>query len=158
MTTEKEQRIRERAYAIWEQEGRPHGRDLDHRLRAEAEIAAEKSRNGVALREPGVRSDDRERLTRTAEALFRPREATRRDTEAAKSVRKPRVLPSLSNPAVPQEESRAPISPALDTAVKIARSHFPRIRILVRYGMTPRQVAEVCGVAVDEIEHILRTS
>jgi hypothetical protein len=34
----KEQAIRERAYAIWEDEGRPEGRHLDHWLRAEAEI------------------------------------------------------------------------------------------------------------------------
>ena len=33
-----EQAIRERAYAIWEEEGRPDGKDLDHWLRAEAEI------------------------------------------------------------------------------------------------------------------------
>jgi len=33
-----EQAIRERAYAIWEEEGRPGGRHLDHWLRAEAEI------------------------------------------------------------------------------------------------------------------------
>ena len=31
----------ERAYAIWEQEGRPDGKDREHWLRAEAEIAAE---------------------------------------------------------------------------------------------------------------------
>jgi hypothetical protein len=36
----REQAIRERAYAIWEQEGRPDGKDLDHWLRAEAEIIA----------------------------------------------------------------------------------------------------------------------
>ena len=34
------QQIAERAYALWEQEGRPHGCDLDHWLRAEAEIMA----------------------------------------------------------------------------------------------------------------------
>ena len=34
----KEQAVRERAYAIWEEEGRPEGRHLDHWLRAEAEI------------------------------------------------------------------------------------------------------------------------
>jgi hypothetical protein len=34
----KEQAIRERAYAIWEEEGRPEGRHLDHWLAAEAEI------------------------------------------------------------------------------------------------------------------------
>jgi len=35
----KEQAIRERAYAIWEEEGRPEGRHVDHWLRAEAEIS-----------------------------------------------------------------------------------------------------------------------
>ena len=34
----KEQTIRERAYAIWEEEGRPEDRHLDHWLLAEAEI------------------------------------------------------------------------------------------------------------------------
>ena len=32
------ERIAQRAYWIWEQEGRPHGRDLDHWLSACAEI------------------------------------------------------------------------------------------------------------------------
>ncbi len=35
---DREQAVRERAYAIWEEEGRPHGRDLDHWHRAAAEI------------------------------------------------------------------------------------------------------------------------
>jgi len=33
-------RIAARAYGLWEQEGGPHGCDIDHWLRAEAEIAA----------------------------------------------------------------------------------------------------------------------
>ena len=32
--------IRERAYGIWEREGRPHGRELEHWLQAESELAA----------------------------------------------------------------------------------------------------------------------
>jgi hypothetical protein len=36
----REQVIRERAYAIWEEEGRPDGRDLDHWRRAEQEISS----------------------------------------------------------------------------------------------------------------------
>jgi Protein of unknown function (DUF2934) len=36
----REQAIRERAYAIWEEEGRPDGRDLDHWRRAEQEISS----------------------------------------------------------------------------------------------------------------------
>jgi len=34
-------RIRERAYQLWEQEGRPQGRHLDHWLQAEHEVIAE---------------------------------------------------------------------------------------------------------------------
>jgi Protein of unknown function (DUF2934) len=34
----REQAIRERAYAMWEEEGRPDGKELDHWYRAEAEI------------------------------------------------------------------------------------------------------------------------
>jgi len=34
------QQIAERAYALWEHEGRPHGCDLDDWLRAETEVLA----------------------------------------------------------------------------------------------------------------------
>jgi hypothetical protein len=34
-----EMRIRERAYALWEEEGRPQGREFDHWVRARSEIA-----------------------------------------------------------------------------------------------------------------------
>ncbi len=43
MSGERERNIRERAYAIWEQEGRPEGKGLDHWLQAEAEIGNEKN-------------------------------------------------------------------------------------------------------------------
>ena len=38
MLEDREQSIRERAYAIWQQQGCPVGQSLDHWLRAEAEI------------------------------------------------------------------------------------------------------------------------
>jgi hypothetical protein len=41
MRAEQEQAIRERAYAIWEQEGHPEGKALDHWLLAEAFNATE---------------------------------------------------------------------------------------------------------------------
>jgi hypothetical protein len=37
----KERRIRERAYQIWESEGKPHGRDDKHWRRAETEVEQE---------------------------------------------------------------------------------------------------------------------
>lgn len=39
----KETKIRERCYLLWEGEGRPEGRALDHWLRAEAELRAEEA-------------------------------------------------------------------------------------------------------------------
>ena len=38
ITLRRQQAPRQRAYAIWEEEGRPSGRDLDHWQRAEAEL------------------------------------------------------------------------------------------------------------------------
>jgi hypothetical protein len=43
----KEQAIRERAYALWEEEGRPDGKDLDHWHRAEAEIRSTEREEGL---------------------------------------------------------------------------------------------------------------
>ena len=40
---DREQRIRERAHRIWEAEGRPEGRELEHWQRATDEIAKEAS-------------------------------------------------------------------------------------------------------------------
>lgn len=37
--------IRERAYDIWMREGRPHGRDFEHWVRAQVELIAEASTN-----------------------------------------------------------------------------------------------------------------
>ena len=39
MSELREQAIRERAYALWEKDGRPEGRSLAHWSQAEAEIA-----------------------------------------------------------------------------------------------------------------------
>ena len=41
MDSEIERRIRERAYAIWEQEGRLHGKDREHWERAKRHIFAQ---------------------------------------------------------------------------------------------------------------------
>jgi hypothetical protein len=56
----REQRaIRERAFAIWEHEGRPSGKNLVHWLKAEAEIKLEKGfgpmiRKNLADRDAGA--------------------------------------------------------------------------------------------------------
>lgn len=42
MQAGKQERIRERAYQIWEREGRPHGKESTHWHQAESEEAAER--------------------------------------------------------------------------------------------------------------------
>ena len=109
------------------------------------------------------RSDVRERIgqaRQAAEALFtKPRVAMPSVSElskTAKTARKPRVLPMIS-PLVPvlPDEAETAIAPS-PPAGEIPRSQLARIRGWVRYGMTIAQVAQVYGVAVTEIEGILR--
>lgn len=54
MTTKSpKDRIRERAYALWEAEGRPDGRDLDVWLQAEREVGIDPPDLPVADAAPG---------------------------------------------------------------------------------------------------------
>jgi hypothetical protein len=101
-----------------------------------------------------------------AEALFTPkpppispRAAAEAPPPTNQAPRKPRVLPILS-PAAPvrHAERETPAAPAPQTVRQIPRSLFGRIRTLVQYGMTVAQVAEVYGVAADEIARILRSA
>lgn len=110
------------------------------------------------------RGDDRQQITRAreaAEALFRPKrqliEPSVPETPPAvdPSVRKPRVL-TIASPAPVHAERHAPASPKQQMTPEILRSQFDRVRTWVKYGMTASQVAEVYGVAVGEVEHILR--
>jgi hypothetical protein len=110
------------------------------------------------------RGDDRQQISRAreaAEALFRPKrqpsEPSMSETppSADSSARKPRVLTSAL-PAPVQAEREAPVSAKQQTTPEIPRSQFDRVRTWVKYGMTAPQVAEVYGVAVDEVERILR--
>ena len=107
---------------------------------------------------------DRQLITRAreaAEALFRPKrqviEPSVPETPPAadSSARKPRVL-TIAPPAPVHAEREVPVSPKRQMTPKIPRSQFDRVRTWVKYGMTARQVAEVDGVAVEEVERIIR--
>jgi hypothetical protein len=112
-----------------------------------------------------ARGDDRQRTTsarQAAEALFTPKRqpVEPSDSDPAPSAehpaRKPRVLSILSPAPVRNEEAAATVNPEPRTTRQIPRSHHARIRTWVNYGLTIPQVAEVYGVAVDVVEHILR--
>jgi hypothetical protein len=63
MENDRETRIRERAYALWEQEGRPQGEDLRHWVTALSELDGEDptpaaiTENTSVLGEPGSPAD-----------------------------------------------------------------------------------------------------
>jgi len=48
MDPEIEEKVRARAHAIWEKEGRPHGKQFEHWERAKRLLAAEELRAGAA--------------------------------------------------------------------------------------------------------------
>ena len=63
MSGSREQTIRERAYALWEQDGRPEGRSLAHWSQAEAEIGTEQPAAGPNKRKR-AKSERRQRVTK----------------------------------------------------------------------------------------------
>ena len=57
MTQDYGERIRRRAYEIWEREGHPHGRDREHWYRAERELSSEDSESERRLEEIKVHQE-----------------------------------------------------------------------------------------------------
>jgi len=128
---------------------------------------------------PSVAHSDREKIEKArqnAENLFKPRPQPSLDDMATASTessapageqqprRQPRIfrIPSVAPIRSASAEEPAPPKPRQRrrtieraTAV-IPASQFGRIRALASYGMTRAQVAELYGVAVDEIERIVR--
>jgi hypothetical protein len=98
-----------------------------------------------------------------AEALFAPKQplsgqpVAETPRPAGETVRKPRVLTVSAAPTTAQHELSDPQAKAeKQTAGKISRSQFSRIRTWQQYGMTAQQIADMYGVSVAEIELIAR--
>jgi hypothetical protein len=122
--------------------------------------------------------NDRDRIDRArqdAENLFRPKQAAPHAATAEMNgssptdvhpprqprvFRVPPVIPMAEAKGdVPTPRARAPrLRAERRTAQKIPTSQFGRLRALVDYGMTRTQVAELYGVAIDEVERILSYS
>jgi hypothetical protein len=108
--------------------------------------------------------DDRQRGTRAreaAEALFAPKRPTPKTLAATSSApadppaRKPRVL-HIAEPSSPPEKAEPEVGAASPVTSVAPGLQAPRIRTLLKYGMTVAQVAAVYGVAVDDIERALQ--
>jgi hypothetical protein len=118
-----------------------------------------------------------DRARRNAEDLFKPRPQSRpaeatavAENSASSAEHQPRRQPRIFRipPVVPMSAAKgeAPAKPKTTRRQRTLRrnsgaippSQFGRIRALASYGMTQAQVAELYGVAVDEIERIIRQS
>lgn len=91
-------RVRARAYEIWEQEGRPEGRHLDHWARAAQEVSAEEDGDSYGP-DDGIQVPDNassRSLREAAEAL------SAADREASEAP-----APETPAPETPEDKSTA---------------------------------------------------
>jgi hypothetical protein len=109
------------------------------------------------------RGDDREQIVRArsaAEALFAPKPQITvqpvSETLQAPHPRQPRVLPILPAGSIPHETVDTPAAAERPAAPEIPVKKRPRVRTLVKYGMSVSQVADLYRVPVETIERILR--
>jgi hypothetical protein len=127
MSPEQEDRIKQRAYEIWEREGCPHGRGDVHWSMAVQEIRAEDGWVDDAADSAGP-TDDLSRQLGSAEAALAPEEVVPTPEEPAPaSARKPRIAKKAAAPKVeavaePVEElkpkARKPAAPKTAAASK----------------------------------------
>ena len=103
------------------------------------------------------------RARQAAEALFAPKSPVAvpspptTATMADQTARRPRILSAVQARPSRVEPTEPPVVPVPPKpSQKIPVSHFSRIRTWMRYGMTTTQVADVCGVTIDDIERMLQ--
>ncbi|PTM78137.1 hypothetical protein C8J29_10492 [Cereibacter johrii] len=96
MSDDREARIRQRAYELWEAEGQPAGRDQDYWLRAEAELAEDKPvpaakapRARKAEAEPAAGDEAAPKAPRARRTKAEPAEGAAGNGTAAKAEKKP---------------------------------------------------------------------
>jgi hypothetical protein len=129
MTQDREaqdQRIRERAYQLWEREGRRHGEPEDHWHRARREIEQDDERSGSP--QDQLAADDRPGLRDPAEASAAlpaaPEDepapalsATLEEAPGEPATARPSPKPKAARPAVPKPaKAAAPKAPAAKPA------------------------------------------
>jgi len=118
--TKHQEKVRKRAYELWEQEGRPHLRDHDHWLRAEAELAAagpqgnegEGSRTAAlaydhSQTEFAQKGDVKRKAKAAKKALDGPAGAELRKAEAAGKARSKGEDPALRKKSTKESGKRA---------------------------------------------------
>ncbi len=90
---QEEHRIRQRAYEIWVEEGRPEGREAKHWARACQQVAAERGQAAA----PGIANDD----AQAAAKPKAPRKPAAPRAATAKAERAVATEPAASRPKAP---------------------------------------------------------
>lgn len=143
MNEDHHQKVRQRAHALWEQAGRPHGQDAEHWVQAEREIAAEGDTQpsaplGKATGRQGRKPSLNAEQTAVDAPNVKPARAARSaegvSTEAPKATRnrKPKAVPEAGAEAVKVARGRrskaASREAAADeeNALKTAPSPMPK--------------------------------
>jgi len=107
-----------------------------------------------------IDGSDINRARDAAKALFAPKSSIQSPALASPGStgrwpRKPRFLSPLSVEPARVEPNKAQ-GERDGPSQRIPASHLARIRTLLKYGITAHQAAEMYGVSVSDLEHMLR--
>ncbi|MBV8139009.1 MAG: DUF2934 domain-containing protein [Deltaproteobacteria bacterium] len=106
MTIANEAEVRERAYYIWEREGRPQGRELQHWQAALRELSLEvKSTNGAGSKSTGPRAP---RKSRIGSMVAKAKDALDGTPTAAKPAARKRKQSTKANSDPSKRSPQAP--------------------------------------------------
>jgi hypothetical protein len=108
MQSDREERIRQRAYEIWQSEGHGHGRHEDHWHRAEREIAAEEAATSGKTRRPATPS----RTASSGKSIAAKSAATKPPAARAARSRSAVIDARGEKPAMPNRSSTRSRKPA----------------------------------------------
>lgn len=147
------QKVRERAHALWEQAGRPHGKDAAHWAQAEQEIAAENdaqpsTTEGKSTARRGRKSGlSADRAEADAPKAKRGRGARSETDVSAKAPnttrgRKPKVVPEAGTEQVKVARGRRPKATA-EAAAAADKQNAPE----TTPNQMPKDVADGSGSA-----------
>lgn len=143
MENERVQRIRERAHALWEEAGRPHGSDAEHWAQAEREIAADDEAQSSAAT-TGRRGRESKAVTEDTVAAPRSRRGSPPEAEVDPLIEASTDAPRATRARKPKASSDdGPQAP------KARRGHEPQAAAAdegdaprPKRGRKPKVVAE----------------
>lgn len=141
MKATREKQIRKRAYEIWEQEGRPHGEDLKHWLKAFEEIGSE-------AQSTAKQSGERSEADKRAKTVAKVRKSASLDEKRSKDKLIPGAESNAANATVTQVPPKSNAQrKAVDAALSEKRGETPKSKLKgasksIEKAMSEKQLEE----------------